>query len=105
MTKLQALIFGAIITIIFLTLIIITADLYSPLKDFLKNTFYHHWIGKGILGIIVFLISSLIFNLIPSSQDIDNQKISNKLLSLFFTTILSFLVLTLFYFYEAFIKK
>lgn len=102
MKKLHAFILSAIITIIFLTVIIITADLYLPLKDFLKSAFYHHWIGKGILGVALFLISSFLINLIP--YNIGEQKESKSLLALFFTAILSFLALTLFFLYEAFLK-
>ncbi len=38
------------VAIIFITAITIAADLYSPLKNWLKDTFSHHWIGKGVLA-------------------------------------------------------
>ncbi len=38
----------------------ISADLIPPLKNWLKGTFSHHWIGKGVLALAVFLISFLI---------------------------------------------
>ena len=45
---------GAIAAVIFITAVTIGADLYLPLKGWLKNVFSHHWVGKGILSLAIF---------------------------------------------------
>lgn len=100
--KIYAFILGAIISIIFVTIITILADLYLPLKDFLKAVFAHHWIGKGILAIAIFLIAALLINL--TSYNIDDKKILKRLSTLLWISIISSLILMLFFLYEAFLK-
>ncbi|MEK7134533.1 MAG: hypothetical protein AAB805_02190 [Patescibacteria group bacterium] len=43
-----------------ITALTIGADLVPLLKNWLKATFFHHWIGKGVLALVVFIISFLI---------------------------------------------
>ena len=52
----NAAILSAIITIIYITVVTIIAELYPSLKVFLANTFSHHWIGKSITAILIFAI-------------------------------------------------
>jgi len=49
-----------IAAMIFVTAITIVSDLYLPLKDWLKNTHGHHWVGKGIWTVILFLFFAVI---------------------------------------------
>ena len=60
---------GAIAVVIFITFITINAELYLPIKDWLKNTFSHHWIGKGILSLAIFMIVGLLVWFLPVQQD------------------------------------
>ena len=53
---------SAIIYILLMTVVIIVADLYAPLKDFLKSITGHHWTAKGVLGVIIFSALTLVFN-------------------------------------------
>ena len=43
------------LTIIFITLITIIAELIAPLKDTLKAITGHHWFTKGVAGIVFFI--------------------------------------------------
>lgn len=52
---------AAIATFLFIPIITIGAELIPPLKDFLKLYFWHHWLGKGVLLIVLFMLLSLIF--------------------------------------------
>lgn len=52
---------ATIATSILLFLVIITAEEIPELKDWLKQTFYHHWVGKGVLLIGLFTVSSWAF--------------------------------------------
>lgn len=58
----QSFLLATIVVIVLLTIIIIYAELYAPLKDWLRITFGHHWVGKGVIAFISFLIIALGFN-------------------------------------------
>lgn len=44
------------VTAVTLAVLIVTAEEVPALKDWLKQTFYHHWLGKGTLAIALFAI-------------------------------------------------
>ena len=52
---------AATVTVVFLALLIVTAEETPPLKDWLKETFTHHWLGKGALGVMLFTLLTLLF--------------------------------------------
>ncbi|MCP8308839.1 MAG: hypothetical protein H3Z53_10965 [archaeon] len=58
----QSFLLATIVIIILVTSITIGAELYKPLKDWLAITFGHHWVGKGVIALISFLVVSLGFN-------------------------------------------
>ncbi len=68
------------VVIIFISAITIAADLYSPLKDWLKETFSHHWIGKGIIASVLWMAIAVL----PVRKEI-SQKIF--MLILIFSTV------------------
>jgi magnesium-transporting ATPase (P-type) len=47
---------GTLLAFILVTILTIGAELNDGLKGWLKETFYHHWIGKGVLAVITFLV-------------------------------------------------
>lgn len=96
-------IIGAIIAIVFVAAITIFAELVLPIKDFLKNTFSHHWIGKGVVAAGIFVIITAFGLMLPTR--INERKISFWLWSLIALTIISFLALTSFFIYEALLVK
>lgn len=51
---------GAMTSALTLVVLVIAAELAEPLKEILKILFWHHWIGKGIIVYLVFLVSGLI---------------------------------------------
>ncbi len=52
---------GATIGAWLLVVLVILAELVGPFKDALKAIFWHHWIGKGILVLLAFLIAGFWF--------------------------------------------
>lgn len=57
MTKLlRALHLSTATTMIAITGLTIAAELNSPLKNWLAATFSHHWIGKGVIGVVVLVV-------------------------------------------------
>lgn len=89
---------GATVTIIFLTLITVMADFQPALKDWLKSTFTHHWIGKGILAVVVFLIVWL--TMLAQKRQPDDQRLSVGLMTLTWTAVLGTVVLFGFFVFE-----
>ena len=46
-------------TALMLAIVIITAEEVPALKDWLKQTFSHHWLGKGALSTAPFVVASI----------------------------------------------
>lgn len=93
-------IISAIITVVFITAITIFADLKPLLKDWLKDNFYHHWVGKGILASMIFVIFGFLIYFFPLGSGSGKIKISAIIL--FLTAILASLAILCFYIIETF---
>lgn len=89
---------SAIVAILFITAATVVAELNSPFKDFLKDNFMHHWIGKGVLAAIIWSLGGLLVNLFPFPSDEKKTTFMIWLISL--STIVGFLIIFLFYLYE-----
>jgi len=50
-------------TSIMLAVLIISAEEIPALKSWLKETFYHHWLGKSVLALGLFPIVGITFRL------------------------------------------
>lgn len=55
------------VTAITLALLIICAEEIPALKDWLKITFYHHWLGKSAIALITFT-ATMLFAQITKSE-------------------------------------
>ena len=44
---------------VMLAALIVSAEEVPALKDWLKATFFHHWLGKGALAIAVFIVVTI----------------------------------------------
>lgn len=53
--------YAAIISIIFVVLITVWAELSVPLKDWLKAFSGHHWTSKSIFSVLLYAIATVIF--------------------------------------------
>jgi uncharacterized membrane protein SirB2 len=87
---------AAIAAIIFVVIATILGELYKPFKDWLKETFYHHWMGKGIIMILIFYL----FGFIGFRASEDEDKMISILRILFWTAIIGALAISGFYVYE-----
>lgn len=54
---------ATIVTSLMLAVLIVSAEEIPALKDWLKLTFYHHWLGKGALALILFAVTAFVFRL------------------------------------------
>ncbi len=94
----QAFVASAILAVVLITVLTITAELYKPLKDFLKDVFYHHWIGKGVLSFAGFFALGTLLPVIKIRLSQENRLIH----ILTITTALCAIAIIVFYFYEFF---
>lgn len=51
---------GVITVSVFVTLVTIFGELVPPIKNWLKDAHYHHWVGKGIWAGILFVVAFII---------------------------------------------
>ncbi len=97
--------YAAAFAVVFITGITVTADLYLPLKNWLKLIFSHHWIGKGILASVVFAMVLVIFSFIPVPPDELKSKIlMRSVWKLVIASLAGTLIIVAFFMYEAFLK-
>jgi len=59
--------------ILLMTVVVIFADLYPPVKNSLANLTGHHWTAKGVLGFIVFAALTLIFNAYGKDENVSRN--------------------------------
>ncbi len=92
----SAALISAALVAVFVVIITIYGELYAPLKDWLKVNFYHHWVGKSVLSVVLFL--ALFISFIFKTP---NEKFLNFSLKLaFWLAIISSAVILIFYLYE-----
>jgi len=84
---------------VFIAFATIFAELFHPFKDWLKETFYHHWVGKGVLSIVLFFILLIPLTYMRKSPSRDY---CFYIMAAFWIVLLSMLSIALFYLYEAF---
>lgn len=85
---------SGIITSLLITFLTIYSEMNEAFKEFLKNTFYHHWVGKGIIAIIFFILLAQMIH-------IKQKREINKFINGFFIiTILCSLAIFIFFFLE-----
>ncbi len=90
---------STILTIILIVFMTIYAELNTGFKDFLKNLFGHHWVAKGIITVIFFILSYFILKNFIS----DNKKVKEIVAWVIIATILGSLAIFIFFIYEFFI--
>lgn len=87
--------YAAIITIVFVVVITILAELSVPLKDWLKNFSGHHWTSKSIFSVLLYAVATMVLYLSPQKHSDDRLK--RILGSLLVFTILGTIIITLFF--------
>ena len=90
---------ATLITTIAILIMTLGGELYSPFKAWLAAAFGHHWIGKGVISIVIFL--AVVALSYPKLMRIERSMAtwSNRLLA---TVILVTLIIIGFFTYEFF---
>ena len=91
---------SAIVAIVFITFATIFGELYKPFKNYLADTFSHHWIGKGVIAIVIFYLLGFL-EYFKAKGDEDVMIIMLKIL--FWITVVGVLAISGFYLYEYFL--
>ncbi len=51
---------ATLVTTVAITIMTLGSELYPPLKAWLATTFGHHWVGKGVISIVLFLVVAVV---------------------------------------------
>ncbi len=87
-----------ILIAIYIPAITITAEFVPPLKSWLATTYGHHWVGKGIIMMIVYGVLFVALSMIFKAQK--KELFGNLVQVSSIMAVLSSLVITVFFIYE-----
>ena len=87
--------YAAIITNDFVVIITIGAELFAPLKNWLKNFSGHHWVSKSILSALLYAVATILFYFIFRNPN--ETRIRKSLILLFASLILGIAAISLFF--------
>ena len=87
--------YATILTIVFVVVITVWAELYAPLKNWLAGFSGHHWTSKSIFSVLVYVVAIMVLYLLPHKNS--NNGLRKSLVSLFIFTVLGVFALTLFF--------
>lgn len=89
---------GAFMVVMYVVIATIVGELYKPYKNFLTDLHYHHWVGKGVWAIVIFIIVFAVSYLTTKNKNNIN---STKMISaLSYMLGVGTIILTLFFTYE-----
>ena len=81
--ELRAMAHGGMAAAVFIAVATIASEESSVFKAFLAGTFWHHWIGKGILALVVFGLVYLIQKNRVSNAKVDMLALMRRLVIVF----------------------
>ncbi|HEY4474605.1 MAG TPA: hypothetical protein VJC06_01635 [Candidatus Paceibacterota bacterium] len=88
-------VYASIITIVFVVVITVWAELSVPLKDWLKNFSGHHWTSKSIFSVLLYSVTTIIFYLLPNKHG--ENRLKTVLEFLLVVTLLGVIAVMLFF--------
>ncbi len=97
-TSVKAAAISAVLTMILITFMTIYAELNTAFKDGLKGLAGHHWVAKGIIAFLFFVLSYFIIKSFVNKE----ENVSKNVNYVIFFTIICGLIIFIFYLYEFF---
>lgn len=91
---------GGTLAALFVMLVTISGELFAPLKNLLKEQHYHHWIGKGVWTMILFVLTSAIAYGVTMKKQFHSDTVARFLTILSWIIVFSALALFAFFLYE-----
>jgi len=90
---------GALLASVLILFLTVAGELYSPLKSLLKDLHYHHWVGKGIWAVILFVVVTA--SLYMATKDRSESLALNRSVNwLSYTLVFATVAMFLFFIYE-----
>lgn len=90
---------AATVAITWISASTVIGEMYAPLKDALKESFTHHWIGKGVIAVVLFIVVFLLVYPV-AKKHMDR---TTALSALFWSSVLGTLAIIGYYFYADFL--
>jgi len=78
-----------------MVVMVIVTEFSHPFEKFLKAIGGHHWTGKCILGVLLFLILTLLFNAKSNDEDL-GKNITRAMISVISGTVVIFIFFMIF---------
>nr|MDO8098428.1 hypothetical protein [Candidatus Njordarchaeota archaeon] len=69
--NLNSLYISAMVTWVLIAFMTIFGELNSGFNTALKTTFGHHWVGKGVIAVIVFFVLAIVLDLIMRKKKVE----------------------------------
>lgn len=88
-------ILASIVSVTFVTVVTIWAELSKPLKDWLVGVFGHHWVTKGFLSLAIYIVVGIVFYF--AIKEANNKKINKSVIILICSTVAGGLAIFGFY--------
>ena len=88
-------ILASVVSITFITVVTIWAEVSKPLKDWLQGITGHHWVTKSVFSLVVYLTATAVFYFL--TKQVDGRKVHRLLIGLIFVTILGIIAIFAFY--------
>jgi len=90
--KIKALAHSTTITVALITIMTVVSELSKPFKELLANLGGHHWVGKGLVSAIVFILGYFILASILKKSEEDKA-----IMMTVWVSVISVAVIFLFY--------
>jgi len=86
-------IIGYFIAALFNAILVVLKESNESVHDWIAGTFGHHWVGHGILVLIVFIIFTLIGSAVGGGENLSETKSNTLILVAVAATIISVLII------------
>ncbi len=70
-------------------LVVVKENKSTGVFDWLKNTFGHHWVGHGIVTLIVFILVTVIGVFLFKIEELDDKTVNLLIALIFISTLIS----------------
>lgn len=98
MRALTASVVGYIVAALFNSLLVVVKETNAGVESWLKTTFGHHWIGHGVLVILVFILATLAASFAYTGRfELTDRSIRRMVIAIISSTIASIAIIAGFY--------
>ena len=91
---------GYFITVLFNAVLVVVKETYKYVYEWLASTFGHHWIGHGILVILVFILTTYLSSNLIKAGELSETRATHLLYLILAGTIISFVIIGGFFLIE-----